>query len=164
MSADLDLSPREVPPARPGRTRRRRWLPIAVLVVVIAGGGILLTKFLTSAVDYYCNVDEIGVKDGCDVGRSIRVQGEVVEGSVQDNGDGSTDFQLAFNGVTIPVDYHGVPGGIFQECINVVVTGRMLETGVFDGTVMAVKHSNEYESDHSDRVSQGEDPACSQRA
>ncbi len=164
MSTDLDLSPREVPPAKPGRTRQRKWLPIALLVVVVAGGGILLTKFLTSAVDYYCNVDEIGVKSGCEVGRSLRVQGEVVEGSVQDNGDGSTDFALAFNGVKIPVDYHGVPGGIFQECINVVVTGRMLATGVFDGDAIAVKHSNEYEAKHSDRIREGEDPACSQRA
>jgi len=163
MTTDLDLSPREVPPAK-ARARQRKWLPIAVIVLVVAGGGILLTKFLTSAVDYYCNADEVGVKDGCDVGRSIRVQGEVVEGSVRDNGDGSTQFAIAFHGVTIPVDYHGVPGGIFEECVNVVVTGRMQQDGVFDGTQMAVKHSNEYEAKHADRVAVGEDPACSQRA
>lgn len=160
---DADLTPRPPSAAGRGRGRRRKWAPIAVLVVIVALGGVMVTKFLTSAVDYYCNVDEIGHKKGCEEGRKIRVQGEVVEGSVVDVGDGSTKFALAFNGVTLPVDYHGVPTGIFQECINVVVSGRTAG-GVFEGTDMAVKHSNEYEAKNRARVAEGEDPACSQRA
>ena len=160
---DDDLSPRAPRAASTRRSSRRKWAPIAVLVVIVALGGVMVTKFLTSAVDYYCNVDEVGSKNGCEEGRKIRVQGEVVEGSVVDVGDGSTTFDLAFNGVTLPVEYHGVPTGIFQECINVVVTGRQTD-GVFQGTDMAVKHSNEYEADNADRVAEGEDPACSQRA
>lgn len=160
---DDDLAPRAPAPRSRSRSVKRKWAPIALLVVVVALGGVMLTKFLTSAVDYYCNVDEIGHKNGCEQGRKIRVQGEVVEHSVVDNGDGSTRFELAFNGVTMPVNYHGVPTGIFQECINVVVSGRSTD-GVFEGTSMSVKHSNEYEAENSDRVAEGEDPACSQRA
>jgi cytochrome c-type biogenesis protein CcmE len=158
-----DLAPRQPPAIGKRRSRNRKWAPIALLVLVVAAGGVMVTKFLTSSVDYYCNVDEIGTKSGCDVGRNIRLQGEVVEGTVHDNGDGSTDFTLAFNGRSIPVDFHGVPGGLFQECINVVVSGRAID-GRFDGTSMAVKHSNEYEAKNAARVSEGEDPACSQRA
>jgi cytochrome c-type biogenesis protein CcmE len=160
---DDDLTPRAPVPTARGRSSRRKWAPIALLVVVVALGGVMVTKFLSSAVDYYCNVDEIGRKKGCEEGRKIRVQGEVVQDSIQDVGDGSTHFELAFNGVTLPVNYHGVPTGIFQECINVVVHGRETN-GVFEGTDMAVKHSNEYEADNSDRVAEGEDTACSQRA
>jgi len=160
---DLDLSPRVPPPVPAGRSTQRRWLPIVVLLVVVVAGGVMVTQFLRSAVDYYCNVDEVGIKDGCEADRSIRMQGEVVEGSIQDNGDGSTDFAMAFNGVSMPVDYKGVPGGLFQECINVVVSGRVIN-GVFVGTQIAVKHSNEYEAKNSARVAEGEDPACSQRA
>lgn len=160
---DDDLAPRAPVPAARGRSGRRKWAPIAILVVVVAIGGVMVTQFLTSAVDYFCNVDEIGQKKGCEEGRKIRVQGEVVQGSVDDVGDGSTRFELQFNGVTMPVNYHGVPTGIFQECINVVVSGRKTG-GVFEGTDMSVKHSNEYESENADRVAEGEDPACSQRA
>ena len=39
-------------------------MSMAVLVAVIVFGGVVVTKFLSSAIDYYCNVDEIGVKDG----------------------------------------------------------------------------------------------------
>lgn len=160
---DDDLVPRPPPPPARRRSARRKWAPIALLVVVVALGGVMVTKFLTSAVDYFCNVDEIGRKSGCEEGRKIRVQGEVVQDSIQAVGDGSTTFALQFKGVTLPVNYHGVPTGIFQECINVVVSGRKTN-GVFEGTEIAVKHSNEYEADNADRVSEGEDPACSQQA
>ena len=160
---DLDLTPRTPEPAARARARRR-WLPIAVLVVVLIAGGVMVTQFLRSAVDYYCNVDEVGVKAGCEQGRRLRVQGEVVEGSRIDNGDGTTNFELTFNGASLPVLLTQHPGGVFQECINVVVHGRLLSDGVFEGTDIEVKHSNEYESKNASHVEEGRDPACSQRA
>ena len=53
-----------------------------MLVVVLVAGGVVVTKFLTSAIDFYCNVDEIGSKDGCEAGRRLRIQGTVEEGTV----------------------------------------------------------------------------------
>ena len=32
----------------------------------------MVTKFLSSAIDYYCNVDDLGVKDGCEADRRLR--------------------------------------------------------------------------------------------
>ena len=48
---------------------RRRWLSIVVLCIVLVAGGVIVTQFLRSAVDYYCNVDEIGQRSGCDADR-----------------------------------------------------------------------------------------------
>ena len=78
----MDLSPREVVPTAVGRKRKRPVAALVVLGLVLVGGGVMVAKFLTSAVDYYCNVDEVGVKDGCDVGRNIRVQGVVQKGTL----------------------------------------------------------------------------------
>lgn len=161
----MDLSPRPVE-AAPTR-RRRPWAAIAVLVLVVVAGGVVLTKFLTSAIDYYCNVDEIDVKSGCDAGRRLRIQGTVEEGSVTREG-GVTRFVISFNGAEVPVRYQGQPGGIFQECIPVVVHGRLTapvdEGGVFDGDRVEVRHSNEYEAENKDRVDEAESTACSPRA
>lgn len=75
-SADsLDLSPRPVSARQ--RRKRRPWPAIIVLLLVVVSGGVVLTKFLTSAIDYYCNVDEIGTKSGCEPGRRLRIQGVV---------------------------------------------------------------------------------------
>lgn len=155
----MDLSPRDTTAAPAPRRRGKRWPAVAVLVLVLAGGGVLVTKFLTSAIDYYCNVDEVGVKDGCEAGRRLRIQGNVQEGSVAE-ADGVTTFQIAFNGVEMAVRYAGEPGGIFQECVPVVVHGRLADDGVFDGDEVEVKHSNEYEAENPDRLDEAQD-ACS---
>ena len=158
--SDIDLSPRSAPDV--SSRKRRPWGAIAVLVVVVGAGFVVITKFLTSAVDYYCNVDEIGQKDGCDAGRRLRVQGVVDAGSVVDDGT-VTVFDVSFNGETIPVRYDGDPGGIFKECIPVVVHG-VLKDGTFLGDRIEVKHSNEYEAENPDRVNESEDGECSQSA
>ena len=145
----MDLTPRPVPDAEPSR-RRRRLVPTLVLVLVIGAGAVVVTQFLTSAIDYYCNVDEVGVKDGCDPGRRLRIQGVVDEGSVVDDGVATT-FSVSFNGARLPVRYEGEPGGIFKECIPVVVHG-VVRDGVFLGDRIEVKHSNEYVADNPDRV------------
>ena len=159
----MDLSPREIVAADPESARRtRRWPAVAVLLLVLVGGGVVVAKFLTSSIDYYCNVDEIGAKDGCEAGRRLRVQGTVEQGSVVRDG-GVTNFRITFNDHTIPVRYEGDPGGIFQECVPVVVHGRM-NAGRFDGDRVEVKHSNEYEAENSDRLDDAESVACTRQS
>ena len=144
-----DLSPRPAPPAPPAKGRRR-WLPIVVVGLVLVAGGVIVTQFLRSAVDYYCNVDEIGARSGCSADRRLRVQGTVDEGSVHVV-DGVTTFVISFNGDSLPVRYDGEPGGMFRECLPVVVHGR-IEDGTFVGDRVEVKHSEEYVADNPDRV------------
>lgn len=129
-----------------------------VLALVVVAGGVILVKFLGSAVDYYCNVDEIGERDGCEAGRRLRIQGTVDEGSI-DTANGITTFAMSFGGVTMPVRYEGEPGGIFAECEPVVVHGELDDNGTFHGDEVEVKHSNEYEEENPDRVD-GENSAC----
>ena len=161
----LDLAPRAVPPAPPARRRGRKWPAIAVLVLVLVGGAVVVTKFLTSAIDYYCNVDEVGSKDGCESGDRFRVQGVVREGSLE-RAEGLTTFTIEFNGSEMPVRYSRSSelGGIFQECVPVVVHGR-LDGAVFVGDNVEVKHSNEYEAANEERLAEAdtESAACKQQ-
>lgn len=153
----MDLSPREVDEAT-ARRRRRRWAPIAIVVLAVVAGGFVVTQFLTNAIDYYCNVDEIGKREGCEEDRRLRVQGVVVENSLRKE-NGSTTFELSFNEQVVPVTYLGDPGGIFQECIPVVAHGRMTN-GVFDSNRIEVKHSNEYQSKNEVRLDEADEQAA----
>jgi cytochrome c-type biogenesis protein CcmE len=158
---EMDLSPRApVDPDRStaARKRKRNWLPMIVLGLVVVAGGVIVTQFLTSAVDYYCNVDEVNVRDGCDEDRRIRLQGTVDEGSV-DRVANATVFTITYNGVTMPVSYDGEPGGIFKECIPVVVHG-VIENGELQGDRVEVKHSDEYVSVNDERVADAIDAGC----
>jgi cytochrome c-type biogenesis protein CcmE len=155
----MDLSPRTSPdPDASGGGRKRNWLAIIVLAFVLVAGGVIVTKFLTSAVDYYCNVDEIGVRDGCDDDRRIRLQGTVDEGSVATEGS-ATVFTISFNGETMPVHYDGEPGGIFKECIPVVVHG-VIADGVLEGDRVEVKHSDDYVAVNDERVEDAKHAGC----
>jgi cytochrome c-type biogenesis protein CcmE len=156
---DMDLSPRApVDPTGSKPKAKRKWLPMLVLALVVVAGGVILTQFLTSAVDYYCNVDEVGSRDGCDEGRRIRLQGTVDEGSVEKVAN-TTVFTISYNGETIPVVYDGEPGGIFKECIPVVVHG-VIEDGELSGDRVEVKHSDEYVAVNDERVLAAEQAGC----
>ena len=136
-ATDMDLSPRApVGPATPVR-RRRNWLPLLVLGLVVVAGGVIVTQFLTQAVDCYCNVDE---------------------GSVERIAN-TTAFTITFNGATMPVSYDGEPGGIFKECIPVVVHG-VIENGTLLGDRVEVKHSDEYVAVNDERVADAEAAGC----
>ncbi len=160
----MDLTPRPAPPAAAPKARNRRKLvSIGLLVMVLVVGGLVITKFLTSSLDYYCNVDEVGHKTGCEAGRRLRIQGVVDKGSIASK-NGVTTFDISFNKVTVPVVYDsGEPGGLFQECIPVVVHG-VLKAGVFEGDDVEVKHSNEYDAKNKDRIDKANSEAttCSQ--
>ena len=162
----MDLSPRETVTPAPAARTRRKWGPILVLVAVLAGGGVVVAKFLTSAIDYYCNADEIGVKDSCSGDRRVRVQGTVDQGSIVESADGGIEqFTITFNSATVPVDYENGAAlpDLFQACIPVVVEGR-LSNGRLEGTNVEVKHSEKYEKDNPGRISKSEGDACSQSA
>jgi cytochrome c-type biogenesis protein CcmE len=152
-----DLTPRTGPddvaaPARP----KRNLLPMIVLGLVLVAGGVIVTQFLRSAVDYYCNVDEVGQRSGCDADRRLRLQGVVERGTVVSTG-GDTTFDITFNDATISVYYDGEPGGIFKECIPVVVHGNFdTATGVFLGDRVEVKHSDEYVAVNDERLTEAD--------
>ena len=160
----MDLTPRtssDNAPLAP-RKRNRKWKYVAMLVVVVSAGGFIVSQFLTSAIDFYCNVDEIGQRAGCEPNRRLRVQGTVEQDSLK-SGTGSTTFVLIFNNQSIDVRYNGDPGGIFQECIPVVAHGRLVGD-IFEANRIEVKHSNQYTAANPDRLAQSKAEPCSQQA
>lgn len=148
-----DLTPR---PTETPRRSKRRVLPMVVLTLAVVAGGVVITQALSTAVDYYCNVDEVGVRSGCDTGRRLRIQGTVGEGSVVVT-TGATLFDIEFNGSSLQVEYAGEPGGIFKECLPVVVHGVFNEpSGMFLGDRVEVKHSEDYVAVNDDRLQEAE--------
>jgi cytochrome c-type biogenesis protein CcmE len=140
-------------------SKRRRVVPMIVLGLVLVAGGVIVTQFLRSAVDYYCNVDEIGQRSGCDADRRLRLQGVVERGSVVSTG-GDTSFDIAFNDEVVSVYYDGEPGGIFKECLPVVVHGNFdPATETFLGDRVEVRHSDEYVSVNDERLTEADELA-----
>jgi len=146
---DLDLTPRTAaPPAR----RRRRWMPAALLALVLVASGFVLYQFLSNATVYFCNANEVGANGDCQPGKRFRLQGTVDAGSVQRDGRIVQHFTVTYDGATIPVAYQGDPGGIFRENIPVVVEGRMGTDGTFRADRLLAKHTEQYREKNPEKV------------
>ncbi|HEY5700025.1 MAG TPA: cytochrome c maturation protein CcmE [Acidimicrobiales bacterium] len=146
----LDLTPRTIP------FRRRRGLAASlVLVAVVAALALIAVKALGDASLFFLNADE-AVEQREDLGTDrFRLQGTVVDDSVEETDDGVA-FQVAFNGATVDVVHRGDPPELFQPGIPVVLEGH------WDGEVYAsdrilVKHSSEYEAENEDRLREADE-------
>lgn len=145
-------------PPRPRRRRRSRWAPLVVLGVVLFGIGALVYRGLNDAALYFRNADE-AVAERDELGaKRFRLQGTVVGEPVID-GDEVT-FDVAFNGVDVPVDHTGTPPDMFQPGIPVVLEGHWRAgEAVFESDRMLIKHDESYESedDYQERIGEAEE-------
>ncbi|MGB3733885.1 MAG: cytochrome c maturation protein CcmE [Ilumatobacter sp.] len=158
--SDMDLTPRSGPGDDGVVTpkKKRNIVPMIVLALVFVGGGVIITQGLNNAVDYFCNVDEVGTRDGCEEGRRIRLQGTVEAGTIDKSVPGVTAFKMAFGDAEIGVNYDGIPGGIFKECIPVVVHGEIRD-GKLEGDLVEVKHSDEYVAVNDENLAEADEYA-----
>jgi cytochrome c-type biogenesis protein CcmE len=150
----VELSPRTSD--APARSRRTIW-PKAVIVLVVAALGVVAVQGLNNAAVYFYNVDE-AVARRDDLGdRRFRLQGSVVEGSIR-RSEGGAEFDVAYNGQQVRVTHAGSTPEMFQDDIPVVLEGRWSgSSSVFESDRILVKHSEEYEADHADRLDEAED-------
>jgi cytochrome c-type biogenesis protein CcmE len=155
--AGLDLTPRDDgTPLAPRRTRR--WWSVGLIVAVVAVLGFVLYQGLGNATTYFYNVDQAVAKRDEIGTKRVRVQGNVVEGSVVRSG-GGVDFDLRYGGVTVPVQHSGEPPELFGPQIPVVLEGSFTSaTGAptFRSDRILIRHDNNYDEQHGDRVTEAE--------
>ena len=149
----MDLTPGVVAPRR-----RRRPVTYAVLAVVLVALGVVVYKGLSSAALYFYNADE-AVEQRTELGdQRFRLQGTVLGDTIDvDESDDTVDFTVAYNGARVDVHHVGSPPELFEAGIPVVLEGRWDGSGdFFDSDRILVKHSEEYEADNGDRLTDAE--------
>lgn len=126
---------------------------ILILLVVLGAVGFLVVKGLRGATVYFHTADEAVAMRQSLEGKRFRMEGTVVPGSVRTH-DSMVNFAISSNGVNVNVRNNGQPAGVFQENIPVVVEGRFQRgTNEFYSDQVMVRHSENYEAKHPDRVS-----------
>jgi len=147
---ELDLTPRV---ARP---RGRRGLVASLVLVAVVGAlAFVAIKALGEASLFFLNADE-AVAQREDLGTDrFRLQGTVVDGTVDETDDGVA-FEVEFNDVTVDVVHAGDPPELFQPDIPVVLEGNW-EGEVFASDRILVKHSSEYEAENEGRLREADE-------
>ncbi len=94
---------------------------------------------------FYRTPAELKAEMGNSKGKSLRMGGMVVQGSLKKDLKKLTyRFQITDGVASVPVYFKGVPPDLFSEGKGAVVEGRMREDGVFHATLIMAKHSEEY--------------------
>lgn len=151
----MELTPR--PAAEPPRSGagRRRAIVVLASVVLLGAGGFVLLQALGDASVFFRNADE-AVAQRDELGdRRFRLQGTVVRGTIEETGLG-VSFTLAYNGAEVPVRHTGDPAELFQAGVPVVLEGRW-GPEVYESDWMAVKHTEVYEEDNGERLRDAEE-------
>ena len=114
--------------------------------------GFLIWTATQGAVVYYHTVGELQEMGPAAYERLIRVNGEVVDGSISTFDDGKVvRFEIHDGGTALPVSFRGTPPDLFgysteDRYADVIVEGRLRPYGVFEARNLIVKHGPEFEA------------------
>jgi cytochrome c-type biogenesis protein CcmE len=149
----LDLTPRTAtaPGSAPG-DRNKRVAVLGVLGLLAVALVFLAYQGLSDATTFFRNVDEAVAQRDQLGDKRFRLQGSVVNGSVDSDGV-TVSFAVEYGGVRASVRHVGDPPELFQPDIPVVLEGRWSQEGVwFESDRILVKHEETYEAEHPDRT------------
>ena len=123
-------------------TSRRKRFAIALGILAVVGGAtaLVLNAFQSNLVFFY-SPSQIVAKEA-PVGRTFRLGGLVLEGSVKREGV-AVRFEVTDTATTVPVQFSGILPDLFKEGKGVVAQGK-LENGVFQAKEVLAKHDENY--------------------
>ena len=123
-----------------------RTTKILIGVVVGAAVGYLVTSSSGEGVLEYIFVDKVVDNQAYYVGRTIKVHGTVVGGTVRQKIGAAGDYacEIEREGKRMPVHFTNMVPDTFQEGGEVILTGE-LKDGRFESDEMAAKCPSKYE-------------------
>lgn len=130
------------------RDTRRLWIAGAVVAAALS---LLVFKGLGNATLYFRTAEEAVAQRQSLGDKRFRIEGTVVDGTVQRAAGGDVAFDIASNGVTVHVLHQGDPPELFKPGIPVVLEGRFRGTNFASDRIL-VKHSETYVAEHPERV------------
>ncbi len=119
-------------------------------LVIAAAIGYLVVSDSGEGVLEYVYVDKVAGSPEAYIGRTIKVHGVVVEGSVKKKKGTTGDyhFVIEHEGKQLAVHFTDIPPDTFQEGGEVVLTGRLNESGdLFESNEMSAKCPSKYEEE-----------------
>lgn len=144
MEHSPTLEPR---PSLTSSLGKHRKLIIAAVVFLAAFAYFGFNAF-SNATAYYLTVDEVAALGADFVGEPLQVKGKLVPASfVREDGETLAHFALEENGVQMEAQYDGVlPDLFFSEHSEIVLSGQLGPSGVFQSDRILIKCPSKYQS------------------
>ena len=125
--------------------KNAKVLAISAVVVAAVGFALVTLGGLGDNLIFYWTPTEMKAANEKAYGATIRLGGQVVEGSIDKDPAGTRlSFDVTDGTTNYGVDAEGMPPAMFREKIGVVVEGTLLRSNRFSANRLMVKHDNEY--------------------
>jgi len=139
---EAELRPLEAPVTR----KKVLWPYWAALLLVVGVAAFLFTGSLGNSLVFYVLPSEYKARAAELEGRTLQIGALVKKGSVKyDRSSLNLQFVATDGTVDYPVHYVGGVPDLFKDGMGVIVEGKMAN-GVFQGSRLLVKHSEEYKA------------------
>lgn len=126
-------------------TKKTRIFAVVALAIAASAFALITVGGLGENLVYYWGPTELRQAGDKAIGATIRLGGQVVEGSIQfDPKTTHLAFEVTDGRERVPVRSVGVPPQMFREGIGVIVEGTMTREGHFTSERLMVSHGNEY--------------------
>jgi cytochrome c-type biogenesis protein CcmE len=123
--------------------RKKKFL-VGGIIISLAIGYLAYVGFESSAT-YYYTVSELTGQENSIYGENIRVKGQVVPGSVEQEAAGrELKFTIIDEEESLPVVYQGVVPDTFRVGTEVVVEGQLNPVGIFQAHTLMPKCPSKY--------------------
>ncbi len=122
-----------------------RWFLI-VAVVGIATAGFFLIRSLGSDLVYYLTTSEaISNRSDFPDGRSFKLSGLVVPGTIEELGGGESRFQITDGAATVDILLTRTPPPLFDDDVPVLLSGTW-DGNLFRADDALIRHDEGYEA------------------
>ena len=126
------------------KAKHQRLILAIVALIALIGAGLLAASALRDEAAYFYAPADVRAK-GVEPGKSIRLGGMVVKGSLKRAADGVTmHFDVTDGKATVPAVFKGIAPDLFKEGSGVVAEGSFDGTGTFIATNLLAKHDERY--------------------
>ena len=125
--------------------KKRYWIGGLIVLLAI---GFLGFKAFAGAATYYYQVNEILAKGSAVYGQTVKVEGTVVDGSIDRESAGRLlkfSISSADGKQSLPVVYSGVVPDTFNAGNDAVVEGTLGKDGIFQATLLMTKCPTKYQ-------------------
>jgi cytochrome c-type biogenesis protein CcmE len=124
--------------------RKRRLIAVVVILVGVGIASAVTTWSLRQNMLFFVSPSDLAAQD-IPVGRSIRLGGLVMPGSVSRGEDGlAVQFVVTDGPASVPVSFDGILPDLFQEGQGVIARGAFDENQHFQATEVLAKHDENY--------------------
>lgn len=139
-------SARVVPRTSTLRKPRARARFVVAALVIVAAVGYMMYAAIQSESEYHTTTSEISAMGAEAIGQQMKIGGQVVEGSVQqERGSDTMSFVITDGAKELPVTFTGIIPDAFQPGAGVILEGKLTADGQFRADTMLAKCASKYE-------------------